>query len=323
MSDVVVLSDCRSPGCRDWVRAGRPYSDSKPVHQFALTVSGHGFTVYTYPDKPHLTASRPEDHTPFSATGWPAPAPRWIGNAADVMQRSESAAGRAELARLARQIIADKDAWVSGTEWIKYLNWTDEDGNCWHVSWQPNKAVSRSTDKGHLHVSGRSDWVTMVPPAWDPVARAAGTTGEDEDMGATAIGIEIARWDPAGAPIQNTNINLGIVEGGAADPRPAWLDVTNDTLGADYGLRIFWTDGHGNFAPVTMNLVDPTAGHAGAGKLVLKSGWRAWVQLPKGAVALSVARLAVKDGAAVDPAPGNPPYAGSLGVAIERGAVAK
>lgn len=324
MSDVVVLSDCRSQGCRDWVRAGRPYSDSKPIKRFALTISGHGFTVYTYPDKSHLVVTKPEDHTPFSATGFPTPAPRWYGNAADVMPKADTAAGRAELAQLSRQVIADKDAGVPGTEWIKYLNWTDEAGDCWHVSWQTGaKIVTRSTDKGHLHISGLSTWVFKDPAAWDAVNRMHGSTGEDEDaMGASWPPIEIKTDAPTSIPLVET-------EGGGADPRPQWVRIVNETGGRvgqkvapPYALRIMGGDGHGGWAPVASDA---------AGKPVelvkLNSNQLGSWQLKKGVTLLSVARCPLdKDGHPVyaeTPTDGTAPYAGYLMIVIERGEVLK
>lgn len=323
MSDVVVLSDCRSPGCTAWVRAGRPYVDSKPIAQFKDTVAGHGFTVYTYPDKSHLTASKPEDHTPFSATGWPTNAPRWIGNAADVMPKADTKAGLDELADLAEQMIRDKDAGLSGTEWVKYLNYTDHQGNCWHVAWQPNKVISRSTDKGHLHVSGRSDKVNETPAPYDPVARMHGTTGGDEDdMGASWPPIEIKTDAPTSIPLVET-------EGGGADPRPQWVRVVNETGGRvgqkvapPYALRIMGGDGHGGWAPVAVDAAGKPLELVKLGSNQLGS----W-QLKKGVTLLSVARCPLdKDGHPVyaeTPPDGTAPYTGDLKIVIERGQVIK
>lgn len=320
MSDVVLLGDCRSQGCRDWVRAGRPYHDSVPIASFKATISGHGFTVYTYPDKSHLTATKPEDHTPFTSTSWPGVTPRWIGNAADVMQKADTAAARKELADLARQMIRDKDAGLPGTEWVKYLNWTDEGDNCWHVAWQPTKTVTRSTDKGHLHVSGRGDWVGQLPAHWDPAARAAGGgTGEDDDMGATYMDGQVGEATAA-AP---RNVNVGIVEGGAADPRPAWLSFTNDAPG-DYALRVVWTGGDNNYQPLAFGGGDrkETAPvNDGYNGTIFHKGWRGSVSLPKGCVAISIIRQGISGGKPVAPSTSAVAYAGPLGFAIERGAV--
>jgi hypothetical protein len=299
MSDFVVLTDCRSQGCRDWVRAGRPYTQSKPTAALRATGLGHGWTVFGYPDKSHLVASRPEDHTPFSATGSPIPAPRWIGNAVDIMPRGSSRAAMADLARLARQIIADKDAGVAGTEWIKYLNWTDEDGNCWHVSWESgHKVVTRSTDKDHIHVSGRSDKVNQVPAPWDPWDRMDGAGEDEDDMGASFGPIEIQSEGI-------TSLTIPPTEGGAADPRMAWLNFCNATGDAPYSLRVFYSTGKANDW-------QPLKGDGWTnGVKTFQGGERVSVQLAPGACGLDVRRWTT------------PAYDGPLTLAIERGPVIK
>jgi hypothetical protein len=146
----------------------------------------------------------------------------------------------------------------------------------------------------------------------------------DDDMGATSIGGQIPEWDASAGGIQVHNIDLGIVEGGAADPRPAWLDIVNDTMGKAYALRIYACDGYGVFGPVPMNFVDAKGGQADGANNVIRSGWRAWVQLPKGTVSLSIARMGIgADGKAVAPSASAPAYRGSIGYAIERGAVTR
>ena len=112
-----------SQGYYDWVRAGKPWTLAGPLLQLQRTLQGYGYTVYSYPDESHQKANTPEDHTSYSATGWPNASPRWWAFAIDVMPKKSG--GMADLARMARRIIADKDAGVPGTEWIKYI--TDND----------------------------------------------------------------------------------------------------------------------------------------------------------------------------------------------------
>lgn len=163
----------------DWIAAGSPYVRARPTLELRDLLRSYGYTVYDYPNAAHLTADRPEDHTPFSATGWPVTSKRWVGHAIDIMPPTTTAIakGAIELPYLARRVIAAKDAKVHGTEWIKYLNWTDESGVCRHVSWQPDKSIVSSTDKGHIHISGRSDMDTsdvVSTSGWNPL--------EDDDM---------------------------------------------------------------------------------------------------------------------------------------------
>lgn len=177
-----------SQGYRDWLKAGRPYTLIRPAKATQATLRRYGLTVYDYPNDAHLQAATPEDHTPFSVTGWPVPPGgsaatanrRWKARALDVMPRSDSAAHRKENADIARQFIKDRDAGYPGVMWIKYLNWTDEGGACRQERWtdagQPNRRTTRSSgDKGHIHISGRSDADTDTrADDYDPIRRMAG-----------------------------------------------------------------------------------------------------------------------------------------------------
>jgi hypothetical protein len=160
----------------DWIDAGSPYTRALPTLQFRDLIRSHGYTVYDYPNQDHLTASRPEDHTPFSATGWPVTSARWVGHAVDIMPPTATAItsmGAMPLPSLARRIIAAKDAKVDGTQWIKYLNWTDELDVCRREDWRTGTRVTySSTDKGHIHISARSDMDhsnAVEASGWDPL----------------------------------------------------------------------------------------------------------------------------------------------------------
>lgn len=179
-----------SQGYRDWLNAGRPYTLILPAADLQRTLRGYGLTVYDFPNDAHLQASTPEDHTPFSVTGWPGPNARWKARALDIMPREgvPDAQARAENAAIARQLIRDRSAGLPGVAWIKYLNWTDEQGYCQQVRWttdgQPNKATTRrSTDKGHVHISGRSDADSDTRArGYDPIARMRGSALEGDEM---------------------------------------------------------------------------------------------------------------------------------------------
>ena len=125
-----------SQGYRDWLNAGRPYTLIRPARAVQAVLRGYGLTVYDYPNDAHLKANTPEDHTPFSVTGWPGQNRRWKARALDVMPRSGSRLHRKENADIARQLIRDRDAGVPGAMWIKYINWTDENGACRQERWR-------------------------------------------------------------------------------------------------------------------------------------------------------------------------------------------
>lgn len=170
-----------------WVSDGKPWANCKHFDEIQARLQAHGFVVYDYPSLGHQQASYPEDHTAYSYTGWPIDSPYGKAFALDIMPRSGAGRGMPELTRLARQIIADKDAGMPGTEGIKYINWTDEQGRIWQTSWKPNKATKPNSDAGHIHLSGRSDSFTWSSKGYDPFARMNGILppapgGEDETM---------------------------------------------------------------------------------------------------------------------------------------------
>ncbi len=137
-----------------WVKDGRPWKPAECIDSFARTLRGYGYTVYVLGDEDHLRADTPEDHTPFSHTPWPGPQPYPYVDACDIMP-----GGKWSLADLGARIYADKQAGVSGTEFIKYMNWTDHNGNCWHDSWEGSHQRRSSSDRGHIHISSRTDYV--------------------------------------------------------------------------------------------------------------------------------------------------------------------
>jgi hypothetical protein len=180
-----------SQGYYDWLRAGKPYTLIEPAKDLKRNIKQHGIVVYDYPDESHLKAAVPQHHTPFATLGYPFVPARWRARGLDVMPKSSSYAHRKENADIARQIIRDKNAGVPGTEWIYYINWTDENGVCKQHRWRDgDETVVSSSDRDHIHISGRSDYDFWDgADGYDPVARMHGqvsgpttTTNEEDDM---------------------------------------------------------------------------------------------------------------------------------------------
>lgn len=156
-----------------WLADGSPVQTARCVADFAATLRGHGYTVYTLGDIRHLQADPPEDHCPYSNTPWPGVQPYPHVMALDVMP-----GGALDWRALGWRIVADKLAGVAGTEWIKYVNWTDAAGHCWHDKWQPGHVRTSSSDTGHIHISARTDYVN-TGTGYDPVAAILGGTMAD------------------------------------------------------------------------------------------------------------------------------------------------
>lgn len=150
-----------------WINDGKPFVMCTPLLDLRSTLGRHGYTgpATGYPDDAHLTTDFPEDHAPFSFTPWPGSQPYPYCLAIDIMPNAG-----VDLVALGARLVADKMAGVPGTEPIKYINWTDSAGNCWHDSWQPDHQRYPSTDRGHIHISIRTDFVISdVMANYDPL----------------------------------------------------------------------------------------------------------------------------------------------------------
>lgn len=126
---------------RDWVSAGRPFTIARPIRELRDMARAAGVEwLGDIGDDGHLTASRPEDHTPFSATAWPVPLPGYVVTAGD----------------LANGPWMDRmldDARAGRAPWIKYLNYGGH-----HYNRKRGFAQESSSDQ-HGHVSIMSDHI--------------------------------------------------------------------------------------------------------------------------------------------------------------------
>lgn len=168
-----------------WVAAGRPVSGlARPAARLRDVLRRYGYTVYDIGNDDHLRHVPPEDHTPYSDTGWPIDPPLWWMTAIDVMP-PPAGSGLPSLAALARQIHDDREAGHPGAGWVKYMNWEPGDGSCRHCSWQPSHNQTTSTDRGHIHISTLGTVIDYADADdYDPVARVRGVTGgrSDDEM---------------------------------------------------------------------------------------------------------------------------------------------
>lgn len=170
-----------------WVAAGRPNNGPiRPLKMLRDRLRRYGYTVYDLGDTSHQTHNPPEDHTCFAATGWPVTAQRWWIHAIDIMP-PKPGSGLPSLQRLGAQLLADKKAGIFHP--LKYMNWEPErdwGGACYQERFMPDYQRRSSSDRGHIHLSGRSDMVAYAgADSYDPVARLRGestTTQGDDDM---------------------------------------------------------------------------------------------------------------------------------------------
>lgn len=160
-----------TPAARAWRAAGEPFKLANPIADLARVLRARGYTVGTIGNDRHVEANTPEDHVPFSVTGWPGKHPYPYVLALDIMP-PPAGRGLPSLAQLGAQIVADRHDGYGPAAWIKYVNWTNAAGAVRHERWTPNHVVRASSDRGHIHVSGRTDYVTSnIAATYDPAAR--------------------------------------------------------------------------------------------------------------------------------------------------------
>lgn len=131
-----------------WLNSGAHWRPAVPIaeyqHALQVTFSAPADTLGTIGDTAHLDAEPPEDHTPYSETGWPILTPYGVVTAIDY-----NGPGWQSWARF---LIAERNA--GRMLWIKYINFQGI-----HYSWEPGAVTWPSSDwVGHVHVSIRSDW---------------------------------------------------------------------------------------------------------------------------------------------------------------------
>ena len=152
-----------------WISAGKPVDPCTPVREYVerlkATFPQDAIWFSWYANAAHYEATPPQDHTPFSATGWPLPSPHWVVFATDVMHHptkgvdcnvlfpywlSEAKAGR--------------------TPWVKYIIWQ---AKLYDVrrNWAP---VANSGHYDHVHLSMRTDHQFTHLGAWSVVPNAQG-----------------------------------------------------------------------------------------------------------------------------------------------------
>lgn len=188
-----------------WSAAGKPWQAANPCLALANTCETHGVGYGIIGDQSHLTASTPEDHCPYSHTPWPGTQPYDFVNAVDLSTTDPA---------VARRIIAAKRS--GRLPCLKYINWTDENGSCWHTSWEPNEATVPSTDRGHIHCSVRTDHTSCNhADGFDPFV------AEEDDVALTkeehdrlvnideAAGKMLAMTTPAALTVGNQKNELG------------------------------------------------------------------------------------------------------------------
>lgn len=137
-----------------WDKLGRPLEPARPIREvverlrvaYPRAAEAHLFSWYA--DEAHYQAEPPQDHTPFSATGWPLESPRWVVFATDVMHRPDQGVDCFDLFPYWLY-----EAKAGRMPWLKYLIWQAKRYDL-RNDYAP---VDASGHFGHVHLSARTD----------------------------------------------------------------------------------------------------------------------------------------------------------------------
>jgi hypothetical protein len=146
-----------------WVADGRPVIPALPVREtverFEARYPGAKPILGWYTNDAHLKAATPEDHTPFSETGWPVPNPYPYVCATDLMPYSAY-----DLDEVFAYWLAEARA--GRTPWVKYLIYKDRIYTIWRGFVAD---VYRGAYHNHIHMSVLTTWVDRSIGSWSPI----------------------------------------------------------------------------------------------------------------------------------------------------------
>lgn len=168
---------------RVWESQGRPWRLATPlVDMVAKLKAAYPRLVYgTLGDDAHLNAVPPEDHTPFSATGYPNTSPYPVVHALDVMHHPESGVDAGVL--FAYWL---GEAKAGRMPWLKYLIWQARIYDV-RYGWKPQTS---SGHFDHVHLSSRTDAENTHLGDWSPVPEDDMTPQQAQDFEALIYRVE-------------------------------------------------------------------------------------------------------------------------------------
>lgn len=161
---------------QDWVARGRHWTLAKPLREYASALISAGFAqngIGTIGDERHLHADPPEDHTPFSSTGWPDEAPLEVVTALDLNSVKGS---RQDWDTVARYWI--QEARAGRTPWVKRIIFQGRHYDV-RYAWEARPILGHYD---HVHVGIRTDWVSRSIGDWPIIGEDSRMALRDETL---------------------------------------------------------------------------------------------------------------------------------------------
>lgn len=158
-----------------WVSAGRPLTPARPVRdvvdrmKLAYPKAAAKNLFSWYANEAHYQAVPPQDHTPFSATGWPGKSPEWWVFATDIMHRPDLGV---DCTVLFPYWLGEAKAGRFPS--LKYIIWQAKLYSIQN-NWSPQ---SNSGHFDHIHLSFRTDYQNVSLGSWSLIPGGS----NDDDM---------------------------------------------------------------------------------------------------------------------------------------------
>lgn len=207
----------------EWVDDGRPFTVAKPIAETlaklkaARPEAAKAGCFGSIGDTAHLTANKPQDHCPFSTTGWPLSHPYPYVTAGDIMHRPDLGV---DCTKIHAGLLAAAKAGL--LPWLKYWIWQ---GKRYDVrnNWAP---VTASGHYDHIHLSSRTDHINTSIGSWHPLEEADMTPDESQKLKDIHYAIFESAGDkrPAGSLSGLASATAAGV-GKLGTPPPATVDV--------------------------------------------------------------------------------------------------
>lgn len=154
-----------------WVADGKPWRNATPIAELvaklrqARPAAAAAGCFGSIGNLDHLLADPPQDHCPYSQTGWPLPHPYPYVTASDIMHRPDLGV---DCNQIHANLLAAAKA--GRLPWLKYWIWQ---GKRYDIrnNWVP---VAASGHYDHIHISARTDHITTSLGGWHPLPGMGG-----------------------------------------------------------------------------------------------------------------------------------------------------
>lgn len=159
-----------------WDRAGRPLEPARPIREVVERLrlafpKGEEESLFSwYANDEHYESDWPQDHTPFSVTGWPSASPYPVVFATDVMHRPDLGV---DCHVLFPYWLAEARA--GRMPWLKYIIWQAKIYDV-RYDWKQQASSEHFT---HIHLSARTDHRYTSLGSWSLVPGGDDMSADD------------------------------------------------------------------------------------------------------------------------------------------------